>query len=133
MLAKANVISCNFSTLPLFSLRNQRSQIRIQTPNVELRKSPQKLALASCNFLTPLNGKTCVSSFRKKNCLQIRHSSLNPQNLEDPDLRKEESGGGGDGNGGEERNWTGSILLFALWSALMYYVFFLSPNQTPVW
>ncbi|KAJ0111347.1 hypothetical protein Patl1_01806 [Pistacia atlantica] len=31
----------------------------------------------------------------------------------------------------EGRDWTTSILLFVLWGGLMYYVFNLSPNQTP--
>lgn len=30
------------------------------------------------------------------------------------------------------RNWATSFLLFAFWAGLMYYVFFLAPNQTPV-
>ncbi|KAG8387171.1 hypothetical protein BUALT_Bualt03G0225600 [Buddleja alternifolia] len=37
--------------------------------------------------------------------------------------------------GTAERRGTGrrrSVLLFAFWAALMYYVFFLAPNQTPV-
>lgn len=32
----------------------------------------------------------------------------------------------------EGRDWTTSILLFVLWGVLIYYVFNLSPNQTPV-
>ncbi|KAL2327175.1 hypothetical protein Fmac_020602 [Flemingia macrophylla] len=36
-----------------------------------------------------------------------------------------------DGNNGNERDWSTSVLLFLLWAALIYYVFLLTPNQTP--
>ncbi|MQM18465.1 hypothetical protein Taro_051458, partial [Colocasia esculenta] len=36
---------------------------------------------------------------------------------------------GGGGDGGED--WTTSVLLFVLWAGLMYYVFQLTPDQTP--
>lgn len=32
---------------------------------------------------------------------------------------------------GEGRDWTSSVLLFALWGALLYYCFNLAPDQTP--
>ncbi|PKI36574.1 hypothetical protein CRG98_043035 [Punica granatum] len=35
------------------------------------------------------------------------------------------------GDGGKGKDWTTSILLFCLWSALLYYIFNLAPNQTP--
>ena len=31
-----------------------------------------------------------------------------------------------------KRDWTTSILLFVLWGVLIYYVFNLAPDQTPV-
>lgn len=47
-----------------------------------------------------------------------------------------ERGGSGDGDGGgyggERRDWTTSILLFSFWAGLMFYVFNLAPNRTPV-
>ncbi|TVU06686.1 hypothetical protein EJB05_49910, partial [Eragrostis curvula] len=38
------------------------------------------------------------------------------------------SGGGG---GGSLSDWTTSVLLFGVWAGILYYVFQLSPNQTP--
>ncbi|KAF7814822.1 Cardiolipin synthase N-terminal [Senna tora] len=86
-----------------------------------------------CLSLKQLNTSSenrTISCNSTKGCLHICHNSLKPQNLEDSDLRKE-SELGGNGNGGEERDWTTSILLLLLWGALMYYVFLLTPNQTP--
>lgn len=47
---------------------------------------------------------------------------------------KENELGGGSNNGGngDQWDWTTSFVLFGLWSGLMYYVFFLAPNQIPV-
>ncbi|KAH6780994.1 transmembrane protein [Perilla frutescens var. hirtella] len=69
-----------------------------------------------------------------------RRSSFDAQSSQDPSLVSSsdeneplddgETGGGGGGE--EERDWTTSFLLFAFWAGLMYYVFFLAPNQTPV-
>lgn len=42
---------------------------------------------------------------------------------------EEEKLGGNEENGGD---WTTSILLLGLWGVLMFYVFNLTPNQTPV-
>ena len=47
-------------------------------------------------------------------------------------VESERGGSSGGGNGGEGRDWTTSILLFVLWAGLMFYVFILAPNQTPV-
>jgi hypothetical protein len=41
-------------------------------------------------------------------------------------------GGGGGGGGEKLSDWTTSVLLFGIWAGLMYYVFQLAPNQTPV-
>ncbi|KAL5222155.1 hypothetical protein ABZP36_026868 [Zizania latifolia] len=41
------------------------------------------------------------------------------------------SSGGGGGGGGSLSDWTTSVLLFGIWSGLMYYVLQLAPNQTP--
>lgn len=55
------------------------------------------------------------------------------QNREDPSSKsgvdEEEKLGGNEENGGD---WTTSILLLGLWGVLMFYVFNLTPNQTPV-
>jgi hypothetical protein len=41
-------------------------------------------------------------------------------------------GGGGGGGGGQLSDWSTSVLLFGIYAGLMYYVFQLAPNQTPV-
>lgn len=128
MVANANLISCNFSALPL---KNQNLKTSLQPHNSQLRVLPYRIAIAS-GFLScfkPFDVKTKTQSaaVHRKGRLHICHSSLNERNLE-----KESEVGGGNGNGGQGRNWTTSILLFLLWAALMYYVFFLTPNQTPV-
>ncbi|KAK4341774.1 hypothetical protein RND71_037590 [Anisodus tanguticus] len=40
---------------------------------------------------------------------------------------------GGESNNGDQWDRTTSFVLFGLWSGLMCYVFFLAPNQTPVY
>ncbi|CAI9089839.1 OLC1v1024487C1 [Oldenlandia corymbosa var. corymbosa] len=62
------------------------------------------------------------------------HSSLNTeQNPQEPvfenEVSSEDDKNGGEG--GEERDWTSSILLSGLYAGLLYYVFILAPNQTP--
>ncbi|XP_028779562.1 uncharacterized protein LOC114735946 [Neltuma alba] len=130
MIAKANLISCNFSTLPSLALNKPKSKIPLQTHYSQLRILAFKSTAASVNVFKPLDVKTSLCSFQSKSRLFICQSSLNRQNLEDPDLRKE-SELGGNGNGGDGRDWTTSILLFMLWGGLIYYVSFLAPNQTP--
>ncbi|XP_054775825.1 uncharacterized protein LOC129284385 isoform X2 [Prosopis cineraria] len=130
MIAKANLISCNFSTLPSLALTKPKSKIPLQTPKPQPIIPSFKSTATSLTVFKPLDVKTSLSSFQTKGRLRICHSSLNRQNLEDPEL-KEESELGGNGNGGEGRDWTTSILLFLLWGGLIYYVSFLAPNQTP--
>ncbi|QCE07027.1 hypothetical protein DEO72_LG9g2042 [Vigna unguiculata] len=60
--------------------------------------------------------KTLLAPLQKKSGVQICHS-----------FKKESEVGGND-----ERDWTTSFLLFLLWATLIYYVFFLTPNQTPI-
>lgn len=38
----------------------------------------------------------------------------------------------GSGGGGKLSDWTTSVLIFGIWAGLMYYIFQLAPNQTPV-
>ena len=65
-------------------------------------------------------------------CFQICKSSLDTDKSQIGDLDKQEdkmkdenNGGGGGGN-------PTSFLILVLWGGLMYYVFNLAPNQTPV-
>lgn len=136
MLANTSVIPSNFSSL-LF-LKNKKVNTRISFPNSAKIKNPKthffKNSIYNYNYIN-----TKISVFGKKGRLYICHSSLNFQNQEDPimekdtDVSNEVSGGSNNGaSGGDQWDWTTSFLLFGLWGGLMYYVFFLAPNQTPV-
>ncbi|EYU42782.1 hypothetical protein ABFS82_13G005400 [Erythranthe guttata] len=133
MITSSNIISCNFS-LPL------KPRFSLSTSSIPPPKSLIPPPLNS--IFRPKPSKT--SSFlikQNKVHLQLRRSSLNtektPQNppvISSTSEEKEllgDGGGSGGGGGGEERDWTTSFLLFAFWAGLMYYVFFLAPNQTP--
>lgn len=129
-LANANLISCNYiSTFPSLPLKNPYSKTSLQTQNLKPRISHSKTALKVSTFWGAHNGKASIFTFHKGH-LQICQSTLNSQKPEDPVLNE------GDSliseNGADEKNWTTSILLFVLWGVLLYYVFNLSPNQTPV-
>ncbi|KAK7393767.1 hypothetical protein VNO78_22331 [Psophocarpus tetragonolobus] len=111
LLAQPIFISRNF---PSLNHKNLRTSLQPHNP-VPLRISA--IPSSSC-FLKPADVRTRnpLALFHKKGGLHICHS-----------LKKEnEIGGNGSG-----RDWTTSILLFLLWAALMYYVLFLTPNQTP--
>ncbi|TKY47862.1 hypothetical protein E2542_SST29923 [Spatholobus suberectus] len=107
--------------LPTLNNKNKNLRTSLQPHNPPpLRVSPPRTrtrASSGCFscFAKPLGVRT-KTPFRKKGGLHIC-----------PCLKKE-SEVGGNGNG---RDWTTSILLFLLWAALVYYVFFLTPNQTP--
>lgn len=125
MIASSNIVSSTFSPLP-------------QKPNSSPTKSslspPKSLKIApsfewDCNRQLLLNNLKILRP-------QTRRTSLNAQSPQDPPLvsseEEEENELLGKGEGEGERDWTTSFLLFSFWSALMYYVFFLAPNQTPV-
>ncbi|MBA0675261.1 hypothetical protein Goari_016815, partial [Gossypium aridum] len=126
MSASINLICCNFSYVPQnsskFNTLIRARNLSQQSPLLSKRTSNSSV------FLKPNNRIALVSPFQQKGVLKICQSSLNTQNSE------EEAGqdkGLSVDNGKEGRDWTTSILLFVLWGALMYYVFNLSPNQTP--
>lgn len=120
-LASTTLISCNFSALPFLSLktRNPNSRISfIRTPN----SNPPILS----------KPKHPISTFQKRGGLQICQSSFNTQNPEDPAAEKGAKLESENGDGGDGGDWTTSALLFVLWVGLIYYVFNLTPDQTPV-
>lgn len=130
-MANASLISCNFSTCPSFPFKNPKLKTHILKP---------KLAHSKTNYggfsnLAGSHGDKTIVSLQKKGLLQICKSTSNSQNPEDPVLSDEdglESEVGKSASVSEGRDWTTSILLFVLWGVLMYYVFNLAPNQTPV-
>lgn len=67
----------------------------------------------------------------KRGILQICRDSVEREDFEAGLGKKEKVlvERSGDGGGSD---WTTSVLLFGLWAGLMYYVFQLAPDQTPV-
>lgn len=133
-MATASLISCNFPTFPSFPIKDPKFKTLLQTHNLKPRLAHSKISSRFSNLIGSRSDRTAIS-FQKTGLLQICKSTLKSQNPEDPVLSNEdglESELGKSGNVSEGRNWTTSILLFVLWGALMYYVFNLAPNQTPV-
>ncbi|KAL0008775.1 hypothetical protein SO802_010277 [Lithocarpus litseifolius] len=134
MLANANIISCNFSSFTSSTLNDPKLRTSLQSQNLKPRISFLKTTLKFSAFLKPHNHTSSILEFQRKGLVQICHGNLINQDSEDPAVEKGDSlegGVGGSGNGGEGWNWSTSILILVLWGALMYYVFNLTPNQTP--
>lgn len=123
MLPNTSLISCNYSALP---------SIPLETP--KCRALPcRSLVRRNCNLIPaisfletvgPCISKPTISSVGRRG-FHICRSTSNSKHTDG-------TGEAGDGGGGVEgRDWTTSFLLFVLWAGLMYYVFNLSPNQTP--
>lgn len=140
MLANGSLISCNFSSFPL-KIHNPKNPF--QNP-IKLRNSIlPSLFVVGANFQynSCVSDSICKTITIKRRQFQLQkwccYSSLdtdrNPQEpaLSDGDYLEEEVGGGGNGSD-EERDWSTSFLLFGLWAGLMFYIFFLAPNQTPI-
>ena len=132
MLANANIISCNFSSFTSSTLNDPKLRTSLQSQNLKPRISFLKTTLKFSAFLKPHNHTSSILEFQRKGLVQICHGNLTNQTSEDPAVEKGDSLEGGSGNGGEGWNWSTSIFLLVLWGALMYYVFNLAPNQTPV-
>lgn len=124
MSASTSLISCNFS-FPLKNTTNHRIPSQIPIPKTSI---PSR-------FLRPSSFTITISHFHKKRLLQTCQSSINTENSQDPvvdeEVEIEFGGNGGSSPGGGIGDWTTSFLLFLLWAGLMYYVFKLTPNQTP--
>lgn len=135
MFINGNIISCNSSTLPALSVHGPKLRTSLESQNLKPRVSCLKTISNSSPFFKPQNRRCSILAFQEKGRRQICHSIVTSQNSEDATEDKGDSlegGLGGGGNGGQGRDWTTSILLLVLWGALMYYVFNLTPNQTPV-
>lgn len=125
MFSSSNIMSCNFSHLPL---RSHHSISLHRTPIIS-----QPVNLPPC--IQPYRYKASLNSLRGKHFLPIRRSFLNSEESKGPKLKMKASPKSelaDKGDGGKGKDWATSILLFCLWSALLYYVFNLAPNQTPV-
>ncbi|MCL7035389.1 hypothetical protein MKW94_022903 [Papaver nudicaule] len=138
MLTNLNLISCNLSSSPSLLL------IKPLNPRTSIPKSQFAISKVSF-FKTVINHKICLKPcnnlsvsaafppFKRPGFFQIYPSSFSIKNSENDVMKKSTTDESklGNNNGGDGGDWTTSILLFGLWAGLMYYVFMLTPNQTP--
>ncbi|RAL42797.1 unnamed protein product [Cuscuta campestris] len=119
-----NILACAFPPPPTLRPSSARNSTRISFFH------PLKFHTLACPAVA-----TKVSTIPGDRFPKIRRRSLNAPSSQDSALEEDELGGvDGGGNGGGDGDgwaWTTSFLLFGFWAGLMYYVFFLSPNQTP--
>lgn len=115
------ILSCHYSSLP-----------SLHPPQKLFHRTHSILKPKTVNpgtYLIPSHPFSSVG----RGLLQICRDSTERKNFggsfpDEKGIAVETSGdGGGSGN-----DWTTSVLLFGLWAGLMYYVFQLAPNQTPV-
>ncbi|KDP29955.1 hypothetical protein JCGZ_18524 [Jatropha curcas] len=125
MLPLCSPISCNFSSLPFGNPRPKTQLQATAAQNSNFRVLPllsKTKTFSTSNLIKPNFSKT---KFNRKGVLQVCYSVLDSKDSDkDPVLKNAN-------NRKEGRDWTTSILLFILWGALIYYVFNLTPNQTP--
>lgn len=126
MITNFNLISCNFLS-PSLPLRIPKLGIAHQNQTQKLRSQiiPFKFPI----WVSPNFNNRRDSSSSRMSLLQKCRTAGDPDGEKSTAVETERGGG----NGGEGRDWTTSILLFVFWAALMYYVFNLAPNQTPVY
>lgn len=132
-IAKPTLVSCNFPTL-----KNPNWTTPSLQPHKHNPQRRRRLLLPHTHRTTAslASGRCCFSCFKpqevktKAPFAAFRRKGSGDSILICHDSKKESEVSGSEGVDG--RDWTTSILLFFLWAALMYYVFFLSPNQTPV-
>ncbi|WJX33208.1 hypothetical protein P8452_21438 [Trifolium repens] len=110
--SKPNLLSCNFPTLiTKKSIQPHKTTFTSKCCFRQLTSSFKPVLLNKPHFATSFPRKASIIICKDSN----KDSQVKP-------LEQEEEG---------KRDWTTSILLFLLWAALIYYVSFLSPNQTP--
>lgn len=112
-------ISCNFSSFPHLK-PSRKAQSLSQPRNLTLVQSRAPLPFLKPDRILLGNNNRQFLKHEKKGLFHVCRSSLNNP---DPDKTEIQD---------EGRDWTSSVLLFALWGALLYYCFNLAPDQTPV-
>ncbi|KAF9669650.1 hypothetical protein SADUNF_Sadunf14G0129300 [Salix dunnii] len=125
MVASTNlIISCNFSCLPLKVNPKPKSLRKNHITFLLFSNTSTRKSLNISDSVKPLHIYN-----NKKGVLQTCYSTLNSDNKSPDDqvLEKDATGGGKEGG----RDWTTSILLFVFWGGIIYYVFNLTPDQTP--
>ncbi|KAF8111982.1 hypothetical protein N665_0069s0009 [Sinapis alba] len=122
MVGSINLISCNLSRLPPLKpsrqsqfLREPRIPTLVQSRARSPFLKPDKILLGNNSWQFPTH--------EKKNGVFHFHVCKSSLNNTDPDKTEIQDS--------EGRDWTSSVLLFALWGALLYYCFNLAPDQTP--
>ncbi|CAJ2668342.1 uncharacterized protein LOC123908206 [Trifolium pratense] len=110
-IAKPNLLSCNFPTL---KTKNSTQ------PHKTTFTTKCCFRQLNSSFKPVLNKPQFPASFRRKSSIIICKDSNKDSEVSSNNVEEE-----------GKRDWTTSILLFLLWAALIYYVSFLSPNQTP--
>ncbi|CAF1960064.1 unnamed protein product [Brassica oleracea var. botrytis] len=111
-------ISCNFSSFPHLK-PSRKAQSLSQPRNLTLVQSRAPLPFLKPDRILLRNNNSQFLKHEKKGLFHVCRSSLNNP---DPDKTEIQD---------EGRDWTSSVLLFALWGALLYYCFNLAPDQTP--
>ncbi|EOA31383.1 hypothetical protein CARUB_v10014559mg [Capsella rubella] len=116
MLESISLISCNFTRLPPLKPSSTRPHTLTQSPNLNLLLLQSK---SSSPFPKSYRISLLPKYERKDTFFHLCKSSLNNPEPEKSQVQD------------EGRDWSSSILLFALWGALLYYCFNLAPDQTP--
>ncbi|CAA7023669.1 unnamed protein product [Microthlaspi erraticum] len=123
MLESINLISCNFSRLPpLKPSRQSQTQTLKESRNliaVQSRASSSSSPFLKSDKILHRNNSRFPKYEKKGFYFHVCKSSLNNPDPEKTEIQD------------EARDWTSSVLLFALWGALLYYCFNLAPDQTP--
>ncbi|CAA7407792.1 unnamed protein product [Spirodela intermedia] len=122
-----NLTSCNFPSLPCVrrsKLGNPRGPSHPHYSNrLSLRRTFPCLNSGHLGPFSQAGGTRFL--LHRRNFSEGESSEEGSR--EDEATAPEVDGGSGDG----EEDWTTSVLLFALWAALVYYVAQLAPDQTP--
>lgn len=118
MLESINLISCNFSRLPPLKPSRLAQTLRESRNLIVIQSRASSPFLKSDKILHRNNRR--FPKYEKKGFFHVCKSSLNNTDPEKTEIQD------------EGRDWSSSVLLFALWGALLYYCFNLAPDQTPV-
>ncbi|XP_020675473.1 uncharacterized protein LOC110094552 [Dendrobium catenatum] len=121
------LLSCKFP-LSLSSSSNRNPRIRSELPKSPLHRASITQLPKTFNQRALLGIRPSIYFIGTRVQFPACRDSTEPRDSGVP--VGEEVKRSGDG-GGRGNNWTTSVLLFGLWAGLMYYVFRLSPDQTP--
>lgn len=127
LLSRLQTPSCNFPP-PHSSSSNRRPRILFERPKFPAHRYPitQSLRTNPAVFLS-IRPSIYLIGTRAQFLTCKDSTEAHESGVAAGEDVKRSRDGGGRGN-----NWTTSVLLFGLWAVLMFYVFRLSPDQTPV-